>query len=264
MTHADERAHAEAMRAHPRLSRAWTRARDALVVSALPVAEAEARRWAGGGGDFDELHSAALEGLLVAAEKYDPARGRFAAAARVYAAKAARQCRRDSPTVRPSDRAVTERARAARVEARHCARTGRLPTDEEVAAAAGLTVARLRDVRALPVGVSLDAPRTDTGLTLGDGLQGPPDEDPARVEVRARLVRDLLACLSPRQRQAVRVTQGLGVWQVADDREYADGLSERHPTRARALARQAVEALRAVVQAMPMHERAHMVEACWL
>lgn len=77
-------------------------------------------------------------------------------------------------------------------------------------------------------------------------------------------MRDLLACLSPRQRQAVRVTQGLGVWQVADDREYADGLSERHPTRARALARQAVEALRAVVQAMPMHERAHMVEACWL
>lgn len=269
---ADEAAHAETMRSTERLSRRWTRARDALVVSVLHIAESVARQYARQGTTEAELSGAAFEGLLAAAEVFDPARGRFATAAKVYARKHVRKELQDSGIIRRPDRAVTERARVARAESSYVERFGHAPDDVWVASMAGINTSRLRDLRVTVDTVSLDAPAAGN-VQLAERV---PDEctsageaaDVAALmahrQAQHRVVARLLRCLPHRHAHALRSVNGAGVQDEATVSEYADGYTERHPSVVRAIARAAVDELRFVVSEMPERERRDMVEACGL
>ena len=263
LTADDERACAGVMESCPRLSPRWTRARDRLVLSAQGVADRVARKYAQSrGADVNELRSAALEGVLRAAEKFDPSRARFAAAARIYAAKYVRNAMRQASTVRASDRAITERGRVERAEARYRARWGEAAPDWWVADEAEVSVERLRDLRTISPAVSLDAVRSESGLTLGDLLTDEPQPSPSLIAARASTVRRLAKCLPPRYQHALRCVEGLGVEAVPTVAEFIRDHCERDPARARSFAREARAHLAELVEAMLAGERAQAVEAC--
>ena len=266
MTHAltaeQERAHVATMRAHPEGSRPWMRARDALVLSALSVAERVARRYSGRTGlDYGDLLGEAHIGLIDAATRLDPSRGTMAAAAAQWARKRVLEAVERDRTVRASARAVRERGHIARAESRLWVETGAAPTEAQVAEAAGLTVGRVRELRQVAPALSLDLRRDGDGPALVD-TQAAPEPAPDDT-ARMALLRGLLARLDRRHRVALRLVMGLGTvrGEAADGRALA-AMSERSAARVRAIARDAVDALRAHVAAMGPDERADAVEAC--
>lgn len=266
MTHAltaeQERAHVATMRAHPEGSRPWMRARDALVLSALSVAERVARRYSGRTGlDYGDLLGEAHIGLIDAATRLDPDRGTMQAAALQWARKRVLEAIERDRAVRVSARAVRELGHIARAESRLWVGATDAPTEQDVAREARLTVARVRELREVSHALSLDARRDADDRTLGD-MQAAP-EYVSDVGAREALLRRLLAGLDRRHRVALRLTMGLGTvrGEAADGRALA-AMSERSAARVRALARDAVDALRARVAAMGPDERADAVEAC--
>lgn len=266
MTHAltaeQERAHVATMRAHPEGSRPWMRARDALVLSALSVAERVARRYSGRTGlDYGDLLGEAHIGLIDAATRLDPDRGTMQAAALQWARKRVLEAIERDRAVRVSARAVRELGHIARAESRLWVGATDAPTEQDVAREARLTVARVRELREVSHALSLDARRDADDRTLGD-MQAAP-EYVSDVGAREALLRRLLAGLDRRHRVALRLTMGLGTvrGEAADGRALA-AMSERSAARVRALARDAVDALRARVAAIGPDERADAVEAC--
>jgi RNA polymerase sigma factor (sigma-70 family) len=168
-----------------------------------------ARRAYTGTVSIDELLQAGVIGLLLAVEHFDPARGRFTTYATFLVRQEIHRAIEDAgPGLRLRLKVRQEAAHvhAARHELRHV--LGRPPTQNEIAAASGLSEAAVR--RVMPLGgppLSLDADDRPVEAVL---------EDPeARVEeevlakARAAAARVLLGALTPHQQVVVRLRFGL-------------------------------------------------------
>lgn len=149
---------------------------DDLIRDHLWLSHRLARRFAGRGVDEDDLRQVADLGLVLAASRYDPERGDFAAYAAPTILGELRRHFRDTTWAVRVPRAVQERHQ----EQRHVIddlvqELGRQPRDDEIAARSGAApdeVAAARAAGRAYRSSSLDRPVTEEGgATLGDTLE---------------------------------------------------------------------------------------------
>jgi RNA polymerase sigma-B factor len=188
------------------------RARERLIRSYLPLANATARRFDRGQRvPLEDLQQIAAIGLLKALDRYDPAHG---AAFSTFAiptmqGEILRYFRDFSWTVRPP-RELQERAiRIEREREQLTTDLGRNPTARELAAHVGCTAEELIDASEAGHARSSDSfdrpatTREGDAATLGDRLG---DEDPGFEAAEASATLDrLLSTLSERDRLVVRL-----------------------------------------------------------
>ena len=173
-----------------------------------------AKRFTGSGLQLVDLIQEGTLGLIRAADRYDWRRGcRFSTYAMWWIRQAVqRGIHRSSGTIRlPVN--VLEQVREVRtLELQLLMQFQREPTDEEVADAAGLSPAEVREISRAGAQspLSLDEPYGETG-TLADAVpaeKGVEDELDPRLNVEA--VRDALSSLPGLEREVVRLRYGIG------------------------------------------------------
>jgi len=183
--------------------------RERLVRRYLPLARHLAKRYARGREPFDDLYQVACLGLLKAIDRYDACRGiGFSSYAVPTIAGELKRHYRDatwSVHVPHAAHDVGMRIRAASEGL--TAGTARRPTVRELAAALEVgeeSVKRGLEALAAYEVASLEQPCEECdGLTRGDLIGG--DEDGFRLVELRDAVDDLLSCLSPREREVVRL-----------------------------------------------------------
>lgn len=189
------------------------RARAELVRCNQRLVMGVAAAFVGRGLPYEDLLQEGNLGLLAAAEKFDYLRGlRFSTMATWWIRQAmGRACLNSGRMIRLPVH-VSEKL-AVLNEARRCLAIAaeREPTAEELAAATGFAVARVRQLLDLPGTISMATPvGTEGEITLGDTLRGDADTLNA-VEQRAIAgdLRRLLATLDPRERRVLELRYGL-------------------------------------------------------
>lgn len=197
-----------------RIERGDRAARDQLITSNLRLVVYVAKRFTGSGLQLVDLIQEGTLGLIRAADRYDWRRGcRFSTYAMWWIRQAVqRGIHRSSGTIRlPVN--VLEQVRDVRtLELQLLVQLQREPTDEEVANAAGLSPAEVREISRAGAQspLSLDEPYGETG-TLADAVpaeKGVEDELDPRLNVEA--VRDALSSLPGLEREVVRLRYGIG------------------------------------------------------
>ena len=193
---------------------------EALIESNLRLVLKIANDFLGRGLPWDDLVSEGNRGLVIAARRYDPSRGaKFSTYSACWIKQAIHQAiAEQGQTVRvPMGTQIN--ARKIRKAVRElAARLRREPTDEEVAAEAGVplaTVERLRGTRQVDMS-SLNTP-VDTEMTEGmelietvsDETFPAPDEEMIRIEDVEQLLK-LLDTLSERERKVICLRFGIG------------------------------------------------------
>jgi RNA polymerase sigma-B factor len=183
-----------------------------VVTEYLPVARSLASRYAGRGVERCDLEQLAFLGLVKAVRRWQPGRSedflQFAVPTIVGEIK--RYFRDHSWLVRPPRRIQELRAAIndAEQNVRHNDGTG--PTEDEIAAATGVSTREIGEARAA---ATYCRPRSlDEGQGLGLALSlGWGEEDPElrRVEDRITIAR-LLATLTEREREVVQMRFGKG------------------------------------------------------
>lgn len=180
-----------------------------VVVLNLGLANSIAARYAGRGVDWDDLVQVGRVGLLKAVVGYDARRGAGfpAYATPTIAGEIKRYFRDNGWMVRPPRRLQELHTELSAVEPDLQHLLNRSPSAGELAHALGIEPGELSDALVARSGytaLSLDAPtRTDSGLSLGDGL--PDDSDPYAAVERVEWLRPALAGLSDRERRLIRL-----------------------------------------------------------
>jgi RNA polymerase primary sigma factor len=192
-------------------------AREKLVVSHLRLVIHLAFEYRGLGQALPDLISEGNIGLMLAAERFDPAFGaRFSTYATVWIKQRMRRALSNhSRLVRLPLGVVESMARIKVAEERLLAVLGRAPTEFEMAQNTDLgpnLIRRLRET-AVQSYVPLDTARPDSdGLDLAQTLADPQTEAPSealeREEERVALLQ-LLSVLEPRAAQVIRLRFGL-------------------------------------------------------
>ena len=177
-----------------------------------------ANSFIGRGLDWDDLVAEGNIGLMNAARRYDPSQGKFSTYSAWWIKQAIRQAIADQRSaVRVPLGAQLKSRRIKRAVDKLTHELGREPTDDEVAAEAGLsvlTVQRLRrdplaDMRSL--NAPLDAGDDESGEYLdivGDESAPGPDNELIHIEEINQLLA-LLDTLSERERMVLRLRFGL-------------------------------------------------------
>ncbi len=224
------------------------RSRDSLATAYMPAVRSIALRYRGLGLPVEDLVQEGSLGLLDAIGSYDAGRGAtFEAYARFRIRRAVRNALTDqSRLIRLPKQIVEHRRTIERVATILKGATGRAPTDDELAAATGLsleTVVLAQGVGLTPV--SLDQPVLAGGspleaLVVDRSAVDPEAETVEHEEVQE--VDDAVAALSPRQREIVNRHFGFG----GDAEDIASVAASLHVSqqRARAIEREALYALR--------------------
>lgn len=180
-----------------------------VVMLNLGLADSIAARYAGRGIDWDDLVQVGRVGLLKAVVGYDATRGAGfpAYATPTIAGEIKRYFRDCGWMVRPPRRLQELHTELSAVEPDLQHLLNRSPSAGELAHALGIEPGELSDALVARSGysaLSLDAPtRTDSGLSLGDGL--PDDTDPYAAVERVEWLRPALAGLSDRERRIIRL-----------------------------------------------------------
>lgn len=168
--------------------------------------------------DFDDALQEARVALLRSIRRYDPGRGvRFSTYCHHAVTNAlGRAIQTMQPTIRLSAGAYEELRRIDHAERHLEATLGRVPKEDETAAAAGMSEQRLRERRLIPHRrLSLDDTYTSSSgeaLHLGDVLaaDGPLIEDAtADADERSRILAPALAALTEIERDIVARHYGL-------------------------------------------------------
>jgi len=206
-------------------------ARELLAQRCVPLVRSIARRYLNSGQDMEELVQAGLLGLAKAIDRYDAASGfRFITFAVPNIQGEIRRHFRDRTWAVHVPRSVQELdARVQRARTEVSRRTGKEPTNAELAKILDVTTEQVDEARVAGSNyrsLSLDQP-TGEGTTIGDG-RGVEDPGYAAVENRS-VTQWALADLGEREQQIVR-------WRFEDgllQREIAErvGLSQMQISR---------------------------------
>lgn len=195
--------------AHSRSVHERRRLQQEAVVLNLGLADSIAARYAGRGIDWDDLVQVGRVGLLKAVIGYQTNKGAGfpAYATPTIAGEIKRYFRDYGWMVRPPRRLQELHSELGSLEPDLQHRLQRWPSAHELADALGIKPGELSDALVARSGytaLSLDAPtRTDSGVTLGDGL--PDDNDPYAAVERTEWLRPALAGLTDRERRIIRL-----------------------------------------------------------
>jgi len=198
-----------------RIERGDVAAKDRLINSNLRLVVSQARRYQGLGLSLGDLVQEGTLGLIREAEKFDWRKGfKFSTYATLWIRQSIqRGLGNTSRTIRLPVHIEQRERRLARVERELTAKLSQDPTDEEVAAAAEMTVAdvlALRDARRAVT--SLDVPiGEDSESTLGDIVAsgGPDPSEQAETTEMEQTVQQALRRLPAPERQMVELRFGL-------------------------------------------------------
>jgi RNA polymerase primary sigma factor len=198
-----------------RIERGDIDAKDRMINANLRLVVSQARRYQGLGLSLGDLVQEGTLGLIRAAEKFDWRKGfKFSTYATLWIRQSIQRGLANSArTIRLPVHIEQRERRLARVERDLTAKLSHDPTDDEVAAAADMTVADvivLREARRAVT--SLDTPIGDEGDShLGDLIasDGPGPSDAAEATELEHAVADALSRLTGEERQVVELRFGL-------------------------------------------------------
>src|SRR5437588_1092677 len=190
-------------------------AKERLVNSNLRLVISNARKFQGHDMPLLDLIQEGILGLIRATEKFDWRKGyKFSTYATFWIRQALQRALDNrSRTIRIPVHLGQRERKIVRAHRELAARLGREPTDEELADAAELSVADLRDAReAARVVTSLDRPvgeeeDTPFGALIASGERGPEEE--LDIALRSDALRQALERLPETERKVVKLRYGI-------------------------------------------------------
>jgi RNA polymerase primary sigma factor len=231
-----------------RIERGDLAAKEQMVNSNLRLVVALAKKYQGHELALLDLIQEGILGLIRAAEKFDWRKGyKFSTYATFWIRQAIqRGLANQGRTIRIPVHIGQRERKIARVERELAARHGRPPGDEEVAAAADISVAELHETREVMRTItSLERPVGEEGETeLGDLLPSDEPEPFQEVEIglRDKAVRAALDQLPEQERNVIKLRYGINGDNPTPLRE-AGRLLGLSPERVRRIEHRALERL---------------------
>ena len=206
---------AEEVELAKRIERGDRAAKERMITCNLRLVVSIARRYQTQGITLGDLIQEGVIGLIRATEKFDWRKGfKFSTYATWWIRQAVqRGVANKARTIRIPVHVVEREQKVTRTERELSAKMGRAPSDEEIAKAAKLPLAQVREVREAARAVaSTDAPiGTDGDTSFGDlfAAGGPTTEDEVDSTIRSDAVRRAVAKLPDRQRDVISLRFGL-------------------------------------------------------